>query len=214
MHPLTLSKPKQLIEANGKPIIEHIISALPEEITEVILVVGYKGEMIIQHCGENYCGREMKYVWQHEALGTAHALEQAKDLLHDSFLLMYGDDLVDGNAIQKALQHKCCLLVFEHPDPRAFGVIELKEDGTLKSIVEKPENPSTNLVSASGMILHTDLFNYYGEWPDNGERFITLALNRYAQENSVTIEKLSFWYPMNSLEQLEEAERILKEQNI
>jgi UDP-N-acetylglucosamine diphosphorylase / glucose-1-phosphate thymidylyltransferase / UDP-N-acetylgalactosamine diphosphorylase / glucosamine-1-phosphate N-acetyltransferase / galactosamine-1-phosphate N-acetyltransferase len=210
MHPLTLSKPKQLIEANGKPIIEHIISALPEEITEVIMVIGYKGDMIMEHCGEEFCGRKMQYVWQHEPLGTAHALEQAKHLLHGSFLVMYGDDLVDGATIKKALQHKSCLLAYEHPDPRAFGVIELKDDGTLKTIVEKPEKPTTNLVSASGLVLHTDLFNHYEEWPETGERYITHALNRYAQDNPVHIEQLSFWYPVNSLEQLEEAERMLK----
>ncbi len=210
MHPLTLEKPKQLIRAVGKPIIEHIVSSLPQEITDVIVVVGYKGDMIIEHCGEEFCGRKMQYVWQHEPRGTAHALEQARHLLHDSFLLMYGDDLVDGSAITRALQHKSCLLAFEHPDPRAFGVIELKEDGTLKTIVEKPEHPATNLVSASGLVLHTDLFNYYDEWPETGEQYVTHALNRYAQDHPVHIEQLAFWYPMNSIEQLEEAERVLK----
>jgi len=209
MHPLTLSKPKQLIEANGKPLIEHIISSLPEEITEVIMVVGYKGDMIIEYCGTLFCGRKMQYVWQHEALGTAHALEQAKHLLKDSFLLMYGDDLVDGEAIRRALTYRACVLAFEHPDPRAFGVLELSENGTLKTIVEKPESPTTNLVSASGIVLHTDIFKYYGDWPQTGERYVTHALNRYAQENPVQVEILSFWQPVNSIEQLKEAEEKL-----
>jgi bifunctional UDP-N-acetylglucosamine pyrophosphorylase/glucosamine-1-phosphate N-acetyltransferase len=178
MQPLTLTRPKQLVEAAGKPLIEHIVSSLPEEIDEIILVIGYLGNMIIEHCG--------------------------------SFLLMYGDDLVDGLAIDRALKHKCCLLAYEHPDPRAFGVIEQREDGLLKTIREKPKNPASNLVSASGIVLHTDIFDYYGEWPDEGERYVTHALNRYAKHNPVHVERLSFWQPINSIEQLKEAERALE----
>ena len=43
MRPLTLERPKPLIEVAGRPILEHIIDALPREVDEIILVVGYKG---------------------------------------------------------------------------------------------------------------------------------------------------------------------------
>lgn len=211
MHPHTLTQPKPLLEVSGKTLLAHVITSLPEEITEVIVVVGYKGEMIVEHCGDEYCGRKMNYVWQHEPLGTAHALEQAKHLLKDSFLLMYGDDIVDGKAIERALKHKSCLLVYEVEDPRAFGVIELNEDGTLKTIIEKPENPATNLVSAAGIVLHTDLFSYYGGWEEGKEQLIPFVLTKYAQDYPVHIEKLSYWHPVNSVEQLEKAEEILKD---
>ncbi len=211
MQPLTLEKPKQLVELNGKPLIEHIVNLLPESITEVILVIGYKGDMLQSYCGNTFCGRNMQYVWQDEALGTAHALEQAKHLLKDSFLLMYGDDIIDTASIEKAIQHKNCLLAFEHPDPRAFGVIELNEDeATMKNIVEKPEKPATNLVSASGLVLHTDLFDYYSDWPEGEEKHIPHVLNKFAQDNPVHIEILSFWQPINSIEQLKEAEKQIK----
>mgnify|MGYP001328649354 CR=1 FL=1 len=205
MQPLTLERPKPLIEVANKPLIEHIISILPDSITEVIIVVGYKGDMIQNHCGKTFCGKDIKYVWQHEALGTAHALEQAREHLEDSFLLMYGDDIIDAPAVERALAHKSCLLAYEHPDPRSFGVIELNENGTLKTIIEKPENPPTNIVSAAGIVLHTDIFDYYKEWP-GGEIYVTHALNLYAQEHPVHIETLSFWQPVNSIEQLKEAE--------
>jgi bifunctional UDP-N-acetylglucosamine pyrophosphorylase/glucosamine-1-phosphate N-acetyltransferase len=210
LYPLTLEKPKPLIEVAGKPLIKHILSILPESVTEVIVVIGYKGEMIKEYCGNECCGKKMKYVWQHEALGTAHALEQAKDLLHDSFLLMYSDDVIDKESVLRALKHKSCLLAFEHPDPRAFGVIELKDDGTLKSIIEKPENPPTNLVSAAGLVLHTDIFKYYGAWPEGEEKHIPHVLNRYVKDHPVHIEKLLSWLPINSLEQLKKAELKLK----
>jgi bifunctional UDP-N-acetylglucosamine pyrophosphorylase/glucosamine-1-phosphate N-acetyltransferase len=210
MQPLTLERPKPLIEVAGKPLMAHIVEALPPEIDEVIVVVGYKGDMIVAHCGEKFCGRRMQYVWQEEALGTAHALAQARHLLKDSFLVMYGDDLIDSMSVANALKHKSCLLAYEHPEPKNFGVIVLREDGTLKSIVEKPEIPPSNLVSAAGLVLHEDLFNYYGDWRSGKEQCIPDALDRYAQDHPVHVEKLSFWQPVNSLEQLADAEEHLR----
>lgn len=209
MHPLTLERPKPLIEVAGKPLLAHIIEALPQEITEVILVVGYKGEMIIEHCGEQFCGRTMRYVWQHEPLGTAHALMQARHLLHDSFLVMYGDDLIDGMSVANALKHKSCLLAYEHPEPRNFGVLVLNEDGTLKHIVEKPEVPPSNLVSAAGLVLHEGLFEYYEDQVVGREYCIPDVLDRYVKDHPVHVERLAFWHPVNSIEQLKNAENIL-----
>ena len=122
---------------------------------------------------------------------------------------MYGDDIVDGEAIQKALTHTSCMLVYEHPEPQNFGVLELNEDGTLKSIIEKPENPKSNLVSAAGIVLHTNLFSYYGDWTPGKERPIPNVLTKYAQDYPVHVELLSFWYPVNNEEQLKEAESLL-----
>lgn len=209
MRPLTDDRPKPLIQVADKPLIEHVLSFLPDVIDEVILVLGYKGHMIEEHLGKHHNGRSVRYVWQHEQKGTAHALEQAKHLLKDSFLLMYGDDIVDRESVARAVTHKSCLLAYEHEDPRAFGVIIQNEDGTLRTIVEKPEFPPTNLVSAAGIVLHTDLFNYYYGWPEGKEMCIPDALDKYAKDNPVAIELLSQWYPVNSIEQLEHAERAL-----
>ncbi len=209
MQPLTLDRPKPLIEVAGRPLIEHVLSFLPDAIDEVILVLGYKGHMIEEHLGKHFGGRHMAYVWQHEQHGTAHALEQARHLLHDSFLLMYGDDLIDRESVEQAIKHKSCLLAYEHPDPRAFGVIIQNEDDTLRTIIEKPEHPPTNLVSAAGIVLHTDLFDYYGNWPKGKEQCVPDALDRYAKDHPVHIERLKSWHPVNSIEQLEAAERAL-----
>lgn len=209
MRPLTDDMPKPLIQVAGVPLIEHVLSFLPEAIDEVILVLGYKGHMIEEHLGRHHQGRAMHYVWQHEQKGTAHALEQARHLLKDSFLLMYGDDIIDRESVERAIQHKSCLLAYEHEDPRAFGVIVQNEDGTLRTIVEKPEHPPTNLVSAAGIVLHTDLFDYYRDWPEGKEMCIPDALDKYAKDHPVHIERLTTWHPVNSLEQLQEAERAL-----
>ena len=64
MLPLTLNQPKPLVEIGGVPLIVHVLRALPPEIDEVIIVVGYKAQMIIDYLGETFEGRKIRYVYQ------------------------------------------------------------------------------------------------------------------------------------------------------
>ena len=41
------TRPKPMIEILGKPILHHLIDSLPKEITELIIVVGYKGILVM-----------------------------------------------------------------------------------------------------------------------------------------------------------------------
>ena len=63
MRPLTNDRPKPLVLVLGRPLLEHIIEALPAAIDEIILVVGYRGEQIQKHFGTEYGGRRVHYVW-------------------------------------------------------------------------------------------------------------------------------------------------------
>ena len=42
MRPLTLTKPKPMLEVLGKPLLQHILEALPDAINEIIIVIGYR----------------------------------------------------------------------------------------------------------------------------------------------------------------------------
>ncbi len=64
MRPLTLTKPKPLLEVLGKPLIRYATEGLPKEVTELIIVLGYRGEQIKAYCGTSFCGRTVTYVWQ------------------------------------------------------------------------------------------------------------------------------------------------------
>ncbi len=209
MRPLTNDRPKQLVEVAGKPLIEHIIRALPSSITEVILVVGYRGEDLVNKIGERFAGRSIKFVWQKEKLGTADALRRAKGLLNGRFLLLYGDDLIDTESITRALDHEACLLAYEHEEPHRFGVIVLNSEGFVETVVEKPANPPSNLVCAAGLVLTPVIFDYYEELPEGREYYLTEVIDLYAKKNPVAISKVSFWYPVNRPEDIPGAEAML-----
>lgn len=209
MQPLTLERPKPLISVAGRPILEHIIDALPSEIDEIILVVGYKAEMIKEYVGDLYKGRAVKYVHA-EPLGTGYALAKAKSLLRgDRFLLMCGDDIHGSRALQEALAHPLALLAAMHEEPSKFGVIELRADHSLASIVEKPEVPPTNLISTGAMVLDARIFDYGMTRQSNGEYYLTEPLGLLAAEHSVRVVEQEVWLPIGYPEDIPLAEERL-----
>lgn len=199
MRPLTLERPKPLVLVAGRPILEHIIYALPAEIDEVILIVGYMAEMIKGHFGDSYGNRRIRYVHQWMPAGTAHALSMAEPLLYDErFILMNADDLHGTRALAEALSHPLSILVSRHPEPSKFGVIELHADGTLRTIVEKPEVPSTNLISTGAMVLDKRIFEFEAVRHGSGEYYMTSPLNLFANKHPIKVVEQDFWVPVGS----------------
>ena len=211
MRPLTNDRPKPLVQVLGRPLLEHIIEALPATIDEIILVIGYRGEQIQKHFGTEYLGRSLRYVWQKEQRGTADALSLCKSLLRGRFFMLFADDLHGSEDLMTALQHELCLLAFEHKHPQRFGVISQSDDGFLKRIIEKPLRPETNLVSTGAMVLDERIFNYTSEPAENGERYLTDMIEGLAQDHLIRVVKQNVWIPVGYPEDIETAERFFTE---
>jgi bifunctional UDP-N-acetylglucosamine pyrophosphorylase/glucosamine-1-phosphate N-acetyltransferase len=210
MRPLTLERPKPLVLVAGRPILERIIDALPKEVDEIILVVGYMADMIKQHFGDSYKDRSIKYVHQWMPAGTAHALSMAEPLLHDGrFVLLCADDLHGARAFEEALSHPLAILAAKHPNPSLFGVLELTADGTLARIIEKPDVPATNLISTGAMVLDTRIFQYEAVRHENGEYYMTYPLGLFAIEHPIHVVEQDFWIPIGYPEDIKKAEERL-----
>jgi NDP-sugar pyrophosphorylase family protein len=98
MHPVTQTIPKSLIEVAGRPFIEHQLELLRAEgVQNVVLCVGYRGEMIEAHVGNgNRFGLSVKYSFDGDKLlGTGGALRRALPLLGKEFFVLYGDSYLD-----------------------------------------------------------------------------------------------------------------------
>lgn len=107
MHPVTQTIPKSLIEVAGRPFIEHQLGLLRAEgIKNVVLCVGYLGEMIESHIGDgSRFGLSVRYSFDGEKLlGTGGALRRALPLLGNNFFVLYGDSYleIDYAAVQAA----------------------------------------------------------------------------------------------------------------
>jgi bifunctional UDP-N-acetylglucosamine pyrophosphorylase/glucosamine-1-phosphate N-acetyltransferase len=210
MQPLTFERPKPLIEVAGKPLLEYIIDALPPLIDEIILVIGYKGDMIRKHFGDSYHGHPIKYVQQWMPAGTAHALSIARPLLHGRFLFMYGDDIHGAKALAEVVKYPLAMLAATHPEPQKFGVIEKNADGTLKRIVEKPANPSSNLINVGGIVLDERIFDYPAPRHESGEYYLTDPIGSFAAEHPFMVIEQDVWIPLGYPEDIPKAEETLK----
>ncbi len=154
LEPLTEEKPKALVEVDGKPLIEDVFDNLLEiGVTELVVVVGHMKEQIIERYGDEYEGVPITYAHQREQLGLAHAILQAEPHIDDDFVLMLGDNVFRGNlgdVINRQQEDRAdaAFLVEEVPYEEAsrYGVLDTNEYGEIVEVVEKPEEPPSNLV--------------------------------------------------------------------
>ncbi len=210
MRPLTDTIPKPLIPVAGKPILDHIVDALPPAVDEIVLIIGYRGEQIIAHCGDFYKGKKVVYRTQKNfAGGTGDALIKAIDVLKGKFLFMYGDDIHGGEALKRATECDHAILATRSETPERYGVIVCNGDGTLKEIEEKPEHPTTNLINIGGFVINDSIFGYEVPVSASGELYVTDMLTKYAEVNPVQVIVQDAWFPIGYPEDIPKAEASL-----
>ena len=154
LRPLTEDKPKALVEVDGTPIIEDVFDNLIEiGTTELVVVVGYLQEKIIERYGDSYRGVPITYAHQREQLGLAHAILQAEPHVDEDFILMLGDNIFRANLSdvvkrQREDRADAAFLVEEVPYEEAsrYGVLDTNEYGEIVEVMEKPDDPPSNLV--------------------------------------------------------------------
>ncbi len=216
MRPLTLETPKPMVEILGKPLLHHIVDALPDVITELIFVVGYKAEQIKAYFGSEFEGRKVTYVRQDKPLGTGHALLLCKDLIGptEKFLFMIGDDLHSPESIKRLVKLDLGMLVHEHPNPKEFGVVEVNGKGEVISFEEKPDVPKSNLVSPAVFVLDGRIFKYPMSLHEKGEYFAVDQINQMMKEHKFIVEHSSFWHPIGYPHDIDAAEALLDAKRI
>lgn len=209
LRPLTEHTPKPLVAVAGMPLLDHIAAALPSAVDELIIVVGYLGDQIKDHCGAEYFGKKVTYVTQVEQRGTGHALWLCKDLLRGRFLFMFADDIHGKADIARACSYTRSMLTLTTETPERFGIVVRNPDGTLAEFVEKPENPPSNLASTGVFVLDTNIFNYELKTETKGELYHTDVIKEYAKQYPIAVVEQSVWIPIGYPEDIHQAEKIL-----
>ena len=200
MLPLTETKPKPLLKVANRTILQHNLEQLREIAEEVIIVTGYKNELIENFFGNRFKDIEIKYVRQKEALGTGDALKMAAGLLKDKFLVLNGDDLYFKEDIKKVLVREPCILLKESENPENFGVVMI-ENNEVVEIEEKPENFKGNLVNTGLYFLNKGIFDFKIEKSKRGEYELTDYVKKISGLKFAIAENwFSLTYPWNLLD--------------
>jgi glucose-1-phosphate thymidylyltransferase len=154
LRPLTESRPKGMVPVDGKPILTHCFEELAElGADEFVVVVGYRKEDIIDHYDDEFDGIPITYAHQREQKGLAHALLTVEEYIDDDFMLMLGDNVFDanlGDVVKRQREDRAdaAFLTEEVPYEEAgrYGVCDTNDYGEITDVVEKPEEPPSNLV--------------------------------------------------------------------
>lgn len=187
MLPLTRDIPKPLLRIGNQPVLDYIFEALPEEIDMVIVVVGYLKDRIKTYLGAKYYGKEIRYIYQAELTGTATALLAAKELFqkNERFIVIYGDELPTKTEIQDCLRQKYSWLCSRSSNPCASGIVEVDDNNIIRAVVEKPENPQSDMGVAGIMVVDSSIFNYLPKRHQNGEYYLTSLMDNFLKDKSV-----------------------------
>ena len=192
--PLTLTRSKVMLPIANRPILEHVIDSLEKNrITDIILVVGYKKERIMDYFedGLNF-GVKIKYIEQKAQLGTAHAIEQAKSMIgpEDSeFLVLNGDNLVEPKTIADLLNNyegDASLLTVRMEDTAGYGVV-LTDKKRVTRILEKRPGDLSRIVNTGIYVFTPQVFETIEKTPisENGEYAITDTLQLMIDEGKI-----------------------------
>jgi UDP-N-acetylglucosamine diphosphorylase / glucose-1-phosphate thymidylyltransferase / UDP-N-acetylgalactosamine diphosphorylase / glucosamine-1-phosphate N-acetyltransferase / galactosamine-1-phosphate N-acetyltransferase len=209
LRPLTDNCPKPLVQVSGKPLLDHVVSALPSSVDELIIVTGYLEEQIREHCGEVYMGKKVHYVRQAEQRGTGHALWLCKDLIKGRFLYMFADDIHGKDDIARAVSFTRSMLAYQTDTPERFGIVVRNPDGTVGEFVEKPTHAPSNLASTGVFVLDEHIFEYAPEVETNGEFYHTNMIQEYVKKYPMAVVEQRLWIPIGYPEDIAKAEAIL-----
>ena len=153
LYPLTYTRAKQLIPVANKPVLVRVIEAIRDAgVREIGMVVGHTGPEIQAALGDgSRWDVSLSYIRQASPDGLAHAVKIARDFLaDDTFVMFLGDNVIEGGISQLIRdfadnEWNSQIVLKEVENASAYGVAELRPDGSIKRLIEKPEVPPSNL---------------------------------------------------------------------
>ncbi|MFC7235493.1 sugar phosphate nucleotidyltransferase [Halosegnis marinus] len=218
LRPLTRNRPKPMLPAANRPILEYVLDALLDAgVEELVVVVGYRRDRVQEHFGSTYRDAPVTYVRQEKQLGSGHALLQAREAVDGDFVAVNGDRVVDPDTVAATLDafdgSEPVMAVRDHPNAAQYGAVRLDGD-RVTDLVEKPTADEYRLINAGVYALTSDCFDRLVATPRrDGSLILTDALLPLVEEGSVrAVHTDGLWvdatYPWDLLEA---ARRLLDE---
>ena len=184
LRPITLKKPKCLVEVNGEPIIEYWLRKLEILGTESVIVNTHyhynQVELFLKK--QNFRKIEVNSFYEKELLGTAGTLRSNKDFFKGALgLLIHADNYTHFNLLELIKAHRqrpngsiLTMLTFKSNQPKNCGIVQVNDKGIVIDFQEKVESPIGN--RANGAIYAFD------------QEFLTLLENEFIHAKDFSTE--------------------------
>jgi bifunctional UDP-N-acetylglucosamine pyrophosphorylase/glucosamine-1-phosphate N-acetyltransferase len=231
IRPLSETIPKPMLPVADRPIVAHVAdAAIDAGADELVFVAGFLGEQVEEYFGETYRGVPVNYVTQDEQLGTAHAVNQAREHIDGPFAVLNGDNIYDVESVATLFDEAPSVAAYTVDDPRSYGVLSTagvaETDGAgtgaavepgdadstrarVTGIVEKPDDPPTSLANAGAYVFPAEAKEYLDvPMSERGEHEITDVLERVIEEFEVTAVEVERWLDVGRPWELLEANEL------
>lgn len=210
--PLTESTPKPLIPVCEKPILERLLEALPLEVDEAIIVLGYKGDAIRTIFGSTFNRIKITYVTQGDMHGTYGALLSAKEAITSpTFLVMGADDIQDKEGLEKMVGEKLAFGIHHKVLPQREYLIVDVHDGVVRGMrrpteveFESPQPMATGIY-----IFDARIWDYTPAEYKEGEYGIPQTIRPMLLDVDFRAVEMPRWIQINTHEDLAYAEKEL-----
>lgn len=205
LQPLTNTIPKPMIQISGKPILEYLVESLYREVSEIILIVKYKEDIIKEYFWDNFKWTKISYITQWEEKWTAAALKNLE--IDDEVLILNWDSIFDTKDIQTLIQSdNSAVLVQTVENPEIYWVCKIDDENNIEKIIEKPKEYIWNLASLWAFKFSADIFKYIQQvqLSQRWEYELPDAVNSYMQNDRVQAIEIQWdfidvWYPWDIL---------------
>ena len=221
LRPITHTAAKQLVPVANKPVLFYGLEAMRAAgITEVGVVVGDTHAAIEAAVGDGDAfGLSVTYLPQEAPLGLAHAVLISEAFLGDEPFVMYlGDNLLKEGIEPFVRQFEqsdpdALILLQQVADPQSYGIAELDGDGCVARLVEKPQEPRSDLALVGVYLFTPAVFDSVKAITPSarGELEITDAI-QHMVDRGLRVEPhvvTGWWKDTGKLEDMLEANRLV-----
>ena len=216
-YPLTLTKPKPLLKIANRTVLEYNLEAVKDTGDEIIIVVGYKKDMLKDFIQKNYPQLKIKFVEQKEQLGTGNAVSILEKHIKNRFILFMGDNICSRKDVNEIANDQYAILVKKVKNPEFFGVV-IEKNSILADIIEKPKKFASDSVNCALYSLDKKIFDILKktEKSERGEYELTEAIKLISANEKVYCVKSAScllitrpWYLLNADKELRRNKNII-----
>lgn len=179
----TADRNKCMCRYQGRYIIENSLeNSLAVGAEEIVLLVGYQAETIINEIGISFRGVPIRYVIQWERGGVVHAIECCREAIGGSdFCLLLADEVFSSPRHQEMRD-----LFDREPDlfgvcgtvrvadrsliSKTYAVMTDEASGRIHRLIEKPRNPINDIKGSGNCLFRNEIFDYIPFTPINQQR--------------------------------------------
>lgn len=201
LYPVTQIQNKGLLPIYDKPMIYYPLCTLIENGIKDICLISSPDQ--INHYRKllgngSRIGIKICYKVQKNPAGIAQAFLIAKSFIGENKVaLILGDNIFYGSRVFgrafRNFRSGGTIFGYEVKDPTRYGVVNF-EEGKLESVVEKPEEPSSNYAVPGLYLFDKDVAQFtkkYVKPSKRGELEITSVINQYIARKSVKLVKIN-----------------------